>query len=141
MQMLRINEASRYLLKFNTLITMVAEEILLVLFGRRELQHGDREAVVVGGSERGEGESVVVLVEELGHLVAVQVDLVEAVRPHHDMLPAEIHTAARLARRQLLCQNVRKIFIKLFGLGIRVHLRSDQGPFSLTVNITVYCTV
>ena len=79
-----------------------------MLFGRRELQHGDREAVVVSGSERGEGECVVVLVEELGHLVAVQVDLVEAVRPHHDVLPAEVHTAARLARRQLLWEMYRR---------------------------------
>ena len=68
----------------------------------RELQHGDREAVVVSRSERGEGERVVVLIEELGHLVAVQVDLVEAIRSHHDVLLTEIHTAARLARRQLL---------------------------------------
>ena len=80
-----------------------------MLFGRRELQHGDREAVVVGGAERGEGERVVVLVEELGHLVAVQVDLVEAIRPHHDVLPAEIHAAARLARRQLLRERMEDI--------------------------------
>ena len=95
---------------------MVTEEVFLVLFQRRELQHGDREAVVVSGSERGEGESVVVLVEELRHLVAVQVDLVEAVRPHHDVLPAEIHTAARLARRQLLWEMYGKYSSNSSGL-------------------------
>ena len=115
---------------------MVTEEVLLVLVRRRELQHGDREAVVVSSPECGEGERVVVLVEELRHLVAVQVDLVEAIRPHHDVLLTEIHTATRLARRQLLEEMYGgRYFIKQFRSWFS-HNGRDMDNRSVRISFT-----